>query len=50
MADRKIPACCAGQSPVRVPNRETVEALRQSRDGKGLQEYASLEDLKAEFE
>ena len=35
---------------VRVPNAETVEALRQSRDGVDLEEYATLEDLKAAFD
>ncbi len=33
-----------------VPNKETVEALRQSRDSVDLEEYASLEELKAAFE
>ena len=33
--------------PVQIPNEETVEALRQSRDGEGLEEHATLEDLKA---
>ncbi len=32
---------------VRVPNAETVVALQQARDGDGLDEYSSLEDLKA---
>ena len=36
--------------PVRIPNEETAEALRQSRDGEGLEEYATLEDLKAAFD
>ena len=31
---------------VRVPNAETIEALRQARSGEGLTEYADLEDLK----
>ena len=35
---------------VRIPNAETLEALRQARDGKGLSEYSSLEELKAKFE
>ncbi len=33
---------------VRVPNDETIEALRQARAGEGLTEYADLEALKAE--
>ena len=32
---------------VKVPNAETLAALRQARAGKGLTEYADLEDLKA---
>ena len=32
---------------VRMPNAETIKALQQARDGEGLTEYASLEDLKA---
>ena len=32
---------------VKVPNAETLAALRQARAGKGLTEYANLEDLKA---
>ena len=35
---------------VRMPNVETIEALRQSRDGDGLSEYTSLEELKAEHD
>ena len=34
---------------VRIPNDETIEALRQARDREGLEEYSSLEDLKAEL-
>ena len=33
---------------VRVPNAETIEALRQARAGEGLTEYADVEALKAE--
>ena len=32
---------------VKVPNAETIAALRQARTGEGLTEYTSLEDLKA---
>ena len=35
---------------VRLPNAETVEALRQARDGDDLNEYTSLEELKAKFD
>jgi DNA-damage-inducible protein J len=34
---------------VRIPNAETREAMRQTRERDGLVEYASLDDLKAEF-
>lgn len=34
---------------VRLPNAETVEALRQARDGEGLTEYTDLETLKSEL-
>ena len=34
---------------VRIPNDETIEALRQARDREGLDEYPGLEDLKAEL-
>ena len=33
---------------VRVPNNETIEAMRQAGTGAGLNEYADLEALKAE--
>lgn len=33
---------------VRVPNNETVEAMRQAGTGVGLNEYADLDALKAE--
>ena len=33
---------------VRVPNSETIEAMRQASTGVGLNEYADLEALKAE--
>ncbi len=35
---------------VRVPNAETLEALRQSRDGVDLEEHATFEDFKASFD
>ncbi len=31
---------------VRLPNADTVEALRQAQEGRGLTEYASLEALR----
>lgn len=33
---------------VRIPNAETVEALRQAETGEGLTEYSDLEELKAQ--
>ena len=33
-----------------VPNEETLEALREAREGKNVKEYSSIEELKAEFE
>lgn len=33
-----------------VPNKETLEALREAREGKNLQRYESLRELKAAFE
>lgn len=30
---------------MRIPNAETIEALRQAQDGDGLIEYADLQDL-----
>ena len=32
---------------VKIPNAETIAALRQAREKEGLTEYADLEDLKA---
>ena len=32
---------------VKIPNAETIEALRQARSGEGLTEYVNLESLKA---
>ena len=32
---------------VKIPNAETIAAIRQARAGEGLTEYANLEDLKA---
>ncbi len=35
---------------VRVPNAETIEALRQARDGEDLTEYADLQALKSSLD
>ncbi len=34
----------------RIPNKETLEALREAREGKNLETYASIKELKAEFD
>ena len=34
---------------VKIPNAETIEALRQARSGEGLTEYDSLKNLKAGY-
>ena len=33
---------------VRIPNKETIEAMRQAETGEGLNEYDDLDALKAE--
>ncbi|MDE3259129.1 MAG: type II toxin-antitoxin system RelB/DinJ family antitoxin [Gemmatimonadota bacterium] len=33
---------------VRIPNNETIEAMRQAETGEGLREYADQDALKAE--
>ena len=35
---------------VKIPNAETIEALRQARTGEGLTEYDDLEDLKTKHD
>ena len=35
---------------LRIPNAETLEAIRQARERDGLTTYASLDDLMADFE
>ena len=35
---------------VRVPNAETIEAMRQAIDGEDLTEYADFEDLKSSLD
>ena len=35
---------------VRIPNKETVEALEQARSREGLTEYGSLDDLRASID
>ena len=34
---------------VRIPNVATLEAIRQAREEENVAEYASLDDLRAEF-
>ncbi|MDE2933346.1 MAG: type II toxin-antitoxin system RelB/DinJ family antitoxin [Chloroflexota bacterium] len=35
---------------VRIPNEETLEAVRDAREGRNIKKYATLEELKAEFD
>ena len=35
---------------VKIPNAESIEALKQANDREGLVEYASLEELKASLD
>ena len=35
---------------VRVPNAETIEAMRQASDGEDLTEYTDFEDLKSSLD
>ena len=40
---------CSDPISPHIPNAETIAALKEGRDGEGLTEYASLDDLKAKF-
>lgn len=40
---------CSDPFSPHIPNAETIKALKEGRDGEGLTEYASLDDLKAKF-
>ena len=46
--ERIANGCIDPYSP-HVPNAETIEALKQAKNGEGLVEYASLDELKLEF-
>ncbi|MXZ12608.1 MAG: type II toxin-antitoxin system RelB/DinJ family antitoxin [Candidatus Dadabacteria bacterium] len=35
---------------VRIPREETLEAIRQTRSGKGLVEYSDIDELMTEFD
>lgn len=35
--------------PVRLPNKETIEAMRQAETGDGLNEYVDLRPLKTRY-
>ncbi|MCY4379019.1 MAG: type II toxin-antitoxin system RelB/DinJ family antitoxin [Candidatus Dadabacteria bacterium] len=35
---------------VKIPNEETLEAIRQARSGEGLITYGSVDELMAEFD
>lgn len=45
--DYLYPEACFVPVTVKIPNGETIEALRQVRSGEGLTEYVNLESLKA---
>ncbi len=40
---------CCEPFTLRIPNAETLEAMREARDGEGLTRYDSLDELKAKF-
>jgi len=50
MPDRKNRKARTQAERGKVPNKETLEALREARDGVNLETHASLEELKASFE
>lgn len=45
--DYLYPEACFVPLTAKIPNSETIEALRQVRSGEGLTEYVNLESLKA---
>ena len=48
LCERIANGCSDPYSP-HVPNAETIEALKQAKNGEELVEYASLDELKLEF-
>ena len=47
--DRVAGGYCSDPFSPHIPNAETIAAMEEGRDGEELTEYASLDDLKAEF-
>jgi DNA-damage-inducible protein J len=45
----RVTSICSDPFSPHIPNAETIEAMNEGRDGEGLTEYASLDDLKAKF-
>ena len=45
----RVTGVCSDPFSPHIPNAETIEAMKEGRDGEGLTEYASLDDLKAKF-
>ena len=50
MPDRKNRKARRQSESARVPNKETLEALREAREGKNLETYDSLEEFIASFD
>ena len=48
LCERIADGCSDPLNP-HIPNTETAEAMRQARNKEGLVEYASLDELRAEF-
>ena len=47
--DRVAGGYCSDPFSPHIPNAETIAAMEEGRDGEGLTEYASLDDLRAKF-
>ena len=45
----RVTGICSDPFSPHIPNADTIEAMKERRDGEGLTEYASLYDLKTEF-
>ncbi len=50
MPDRKNRKARRQSESARVPNKETLEALRDAREGRNIKKYVTLEEMKAEFD
>ena len=47
---RKVVSCRGLPFGTRIPNEETLEAIRQANAGEGLTEYNSVDELMAELD